>query len=72
MSSIDTADPVNGNLSSVESPSIVWGAAEIGRIINRSKRQTHHLLSRGYIKSAKQIGGRWCASTSALLKEFGG
>jgi hypothetical protein len=72
MSSIDTADPVNGNLSSVDTPSIVWGAAAIGRIVNRTPRQIHHLLTRGHIKSAKRIGGRWCASPAALLKEFGG
>jgi len=50
---------------------LAWGAAAIGRIINRNKRQTHFLLSEGHIKSARKVGGRWCASPAALLKEFG-
>jgi hypothetical protein len=50
---------------------LVWGAVAIGEIINRNPRQTHHLLTRGHIKSARRIGGRWCASPAALLKEFG-
>ena len=50
----------------------VWGAAEIGRIINRNPRQTHHLLTSGHIKSARRIGGRWVANIAALRREFGG
>jgi len=49
----------------------VWGAAEIGRIINRNPRQTHHLLTSGLIKSARRIGGRWVANAGALRREFG-
>jgi len=30
----------------------VCGVVEIGKIINRNPRQTHHLLTRGEIKSA--------------------
>jgi hypothetical protein len=69
MSTSEHADPVNGNNNySFDKP--VWGAKAIGEIINRNARQTHHLLTSGHIKSAKRIGGRWCASPSALLKEF--
>ena len=50
---------------------IVWGATEIGTVINRGARQTFHLLTNGEIKSARKIGGRWCASRAALLREFG-
>jgi hypothetical protein len=49
----------------------VWGAKAIGEIINRNPRQAFHLLTNGHIKSARQIGGRWTAVPSALLKEFG-
>ena len=59
---------VNGDINN-NTP--VWGAAEIGRIIGRNKRQTHHLLTKGHIKSARRVGGRWCATPAALLKEFG-
>jgi hypothetical protein len=50
----------------------VWGAAEIGRVINRNPRQTHHLLTSGHIKSARRVGGRWVANVAALRREFGG
>jgi hypothetical protein len=50
----------------------VWGAAAIAPIINRSKRQTAHLLAIGAIKCVRKIGGRYCAYPSALRREFGG
>ena len=50
---------------------IIWGAENIGAVINRGARQAHHLLTRGKIKSARKVGGRWVASRSALLREFG-
>jgi hypothetical protein len=56
--------------SSLDKP--VWGAAEIGRVINRNPRQTHHLLTSGHIKSARRVGGRWVANVAALRREFGG
>jgi hypothetical protein len=69
MSNPEHVADVNGDTKiSFDRP--VWGAAEIGRIINRNPRQTHHLLTKGHIKAAKRIGGRWCASPTALLKEF--
>jgi hypothetical protein len=49
----------------------VWGAEEIGALLGRNPRQTHHLLSKGDIKCARKIGGRWVASRTALLREFG-
>jgi hypothetical protein len=49
----------------------VWGAAAIGREINRNPRQAHHLLSRGLIKSARRVGNRWVANAGALRREFG-
>lgn len=64
------AEKVNGKIPS-SLDKLVWGAVAIGEIINRNPRQTHHLLTRGHIKSARRIGGRWCASPAALLKEFG-
>jgi hypothetical protein len=64
------AEKVNGKVPN-SLDKLVWGAVAIGEIINRNPRQTHHLLTRGHIKSARRIGGRWCASPAALLKEFG-
>jgi hypothetical protein len=61
---------VNRN-DSAESDKPVWGAAAIGRLINKNPRQTHHLLARGLIKSARQVGHQWTAIPSALRREFG-
>ena len=49
----------------------LWGADEIGRAIGRNGRQAFHLLNRGEIKSAKNVGGRWVVSRAALLRELG-
>jgi hypothetical protein len=51
---------------------LVWGAENIGKEINRTARQTHHLLASGAIKSARRAGGLWCADRGALRREFGG
>jgi hypothetical protein len=58
------------NSNNLDKP--VWGAAAIGEIIGRTERQTHHLLSRGFIKCARKVGGAWTATPSALRREFGG
>jgi hypothetical protein len=66
----DHAGEITGvNHNSLDKP--VWGAKAIGQIINRNPRQAFHLLTNGHIKSARQVGGRWTAVPSALLKEFG-
>jgi hypothetical protein len=49
----------------------LWGAAQIGKAIHRNGRQAHHLLTTGQIKSARKVGGLWCANRAALLREFG-
>jgi hypothetical protein len=50
---------------------ILWGAGPIGAEINRNPRQTSYLLDRGLIKSARKVGGLWCANRTALRREFG-
>src|SRR5262249_28366946 len=47
-----------------------WGAEAIGAVIGRNTRQTHHLLTRGEIKSAKKVGGRWVVSRATLNAQF--
>jgi hypothetical protein len=49
---------------------LVWGAAEIGKVINRSPRQTFHLLESGLIPGARKLGGQWVASKRVLLRPF--
>jgi hypothetical protein len=47
---------------------VLWGVPAIARAINRSKRQTYHLLSRGVLRgAAKKTGGRWSASRRKLV-----
>jgi hypothetical protein len=55
-----------------ESSDLLWGAGEIAAVLNRSERATWHMLSKGEIACARKKGGKWVASRSALLREFGG
>jgi hypothetical protein len=50
---------------------LVWGARAIANEINQTTRQTFHLLAIGAIKSARRVGGRYCADRNALRREFG-
>jgi hypothetical protein len=63
------AGNISGDNHSLDKP--VWGAKAIGAEISRSARQTHYLLEKGHIKSARRVGGRWTAVPSALRREFG-
>jgi hypothetical protein len=51
---------------------IVWGAAEIGRIIGKSARATHYWLHRGEIRAARRLGDQWYASRAGLREQFCG
>jgi len=51
---------------------LAWGVEEIGKVIGRTARQTHHLLTKGQIKSARKIGGKWVANRQALIRELSG
>jgi hypothetical protein len=53
--------------STDEKSDVIWGAAEIGRAIGRTKRQAFHMLSAGHLP-ARRIGNRWCASRQRLLE----
>jgi hypothetical protein len=66
------AETVNGEIAPHHSEKPIWGAAAIAPIINRSRRQTWHLLSTGQIKCAVKKGGRFVAYPSKLRQEFGG
>jgi hypothetical protein len=44
----------------------VWGAAAIGRVINREARPTFHMLENGQLP-AEKIGGRWVSTPRRLL-----
>jgi hypothetical protein len=48
---------------------LLWGVKAISDEINRSERQTFHLLENGHLP-AKKKGGRWCASRAGLRRHF--
>jgi len=70
MSAVSSTD-ISVNNEDSTSKDFVWGAAAIGREIGRTPRQAYHLLSRGRIKSARQVGKNYCAHKPTLRKEFG-
>lgn len=47
----------------------IWGAEDIGKVINRSTRQTFALLEAGELP-AKKIGGRWVSTKQKLRRLF--
>lgn len=53
----------------VESADIVWGAEDIGEVIQRTPRQTTYLLEKGRLP-AKQVGRLWVASRRRLLRHL--
>jgi hypothetical protein len=62
-------NPQDNNATS--RPKVLWGTRAIAEVINRTERQTSHLLQRGAIKSARKVEGRYCAGEPALRAEFG-
>nr|WP_314089362.1 hypothetical protein [uncultured Shinella sp.] len=48
---------------------LIWGLEGIAKLIGRSIRQTHYMLSTGKLP-AKQVGERWVASRSKLIAFF--
>lgn len=53
------------NKATTLTPDAVWGAVEIGKEINRSARQTFHLLESGALP-ARKVGKSWVASRRKL------
>jgi len=51
---------------------LLWGAAEIARVINRTPKQTFHMLESCHIPPARKIGSRWVVSLRELVAFFGG
>ena len=48
---------------------LVWGAANIGQVVNLNTRQTFHALETGAIP-AKKVGGKWVAERGNLREFF--
>ncbi|WSH22782.1 DNA-binding protein [Rhizobium ruizarguesonis] len=48
---------------------LVWGAANIAKLIGRSQRATFHMLDSGELP-AKKVGNRWVAERGKLVAFF--
>ncbi|WP_371687652.1 hypothetical protein [Shinella sp. JR1-6] len=49
---------------------LIWGAAEIAKVINRTERQTYHMIQSGHLPMVKQVGERYVASRAKLIAFF--
>ncbi|OBQ83187.1 MULTISPECIES: hypothetical protein [unclassified Mesorhizobium] len=61
-------------MTAVSEPSgidVVWGAVEIGKEINRTPRQTFHMLEQGLLP-ARKVGSQWVAERGKLRAFFTG
>jgi hypothetical protein len=56
------------NADSLDTP--IWGAAAIGRVINRSQRAVFHLLESGLLP-AEKVGAIWVSTPRKLRKAIG-
>jgi hypothetical protein len=50
---------------------LIWGATAIAAALNRTRRQTFHMLEAGGLP-ARKVGNRWVASRKALVQHFEG
>lgn len=57
---------MRSQLESGDPADVLWGADEIGKVLNLNPRQAHYLLISGKLPG-KKIGGRWVALRSALI-----
>ncbi|AQZ50547.1 helix-turn-helix transcriptional regulator [Martelella mediterranea] len=55
-----------------ETLDLVWGAAEIAKVIGLSRPQTYNLLNKGELPAKKMGPRKWVARRSELEKHFSG
>lgn len=49
---------------------LIWGVAEIGKLIGRNYQQTHHMIRTGKLPMVKQVGERYVVSRQKLVDFF--
>ncbi|MFN7010822.1 MAG: hypothetical protein ACK4PN_12400 [Allorhizobium sp.] len=49
---------------------LIWGLAEIGKVIGRTYPQVHHMVRSGKLPPVRQVGQRYFASRRALIAFF--
>jgi hypothetical protein len=48
---------------------LIWGVEAIAAFINRTPRQTYHMLSKGFMPG-RTVGGRWVVDRRDLISFF--
>lgn len=48
---------------------LVWGVADIAKLIGRTERATFHMLAKHELP-ARKVGGRWVAERSKIIAFF--
>jgi hypothetical protein len=49
----------------------LWGCEAFAEVLNRNKRQVHHLLTQGRL-DADKVGSLWVSTPRRLLKRIAG
>ncbi|PZR81852.1 MAG: hypothetical protein DI537_37615 [Stutzerimonas stutzeri] len=49
---------------------LVWGLADIGKVIGRTYPQVHHMVRSKKLPMVRQVGQRYFASRRALIAFF--
>ncbi|MDW9370047.1 helix-turn-helix domain-containing protein [Sinorhizobium meliloti] len=49
---------------------LVWGVAEIAKLLGRTDRQAYHMIQSGHLPMVKQVGERYVASRQKLIEFF--
>jgi hypothetical protein len=58
-------------MSNNDTSDLLWGVDAIAAEINRSPRQTYHMLAKGALP-ARKVGNRWVASRAKLRAYIAG
>ena len=53
-------------------PRLIWGAAEIGKLIGRDAKFVYYQQATGHLKSLRKVGRLIVADRDALLQEITG
>ena len=54
----------------LEISNVVWGAADIGKVIGRTARQVYRMIESGSLEGVVKIGGRLAGTRERLLTNF--
>jgi hypothetical protein len=57
-------------MSDTQQMDLIWGLAEIGKLIGRNYQQTYHMVKSGRLPMVKQVGERYVASRQKLIDFF--